>query len=201
MSKLRYYAAPKTTALENKRPKAAHSEFLRTGKIIRDEDDWLADEKRYLTHEEVAERTAKRLEAAAETTHQRINGFHKSIRFPKLLFHQTLQDIPHLGYCHVTASRSNFAQYADVKWAFYFANFNAEVGGEDSFFQKITPQYGRMYFAVALKPDKAKREMTVDRSIREDGLLFRTSDPKVALKNVLLLGARTSALRKIIASM
>ncbi|KAA3519853.1 hypothetical protein GOZ90_00020 [Agrobacterium vitis] len=201
MSKLRYYAAPKTPALENKRPKAAHSEFLRTGKIIRDEDDWLADEKRYLTHEEVAVRTAKRLEAAAETTHQRINGFHKSIRFPKLLFHQTLQDIPHLGYCHVTASRSNFAQYADVKWAFYFANFNAEVGGEDSFFQKITPQYGRMYFAVALKPDKAKREMTVDRSIREDGLLFRTSDPKVALKNVLLLGARTSALRKIIASM
>ncbi|BCH53465.1 hypothetical protein GOZ89_21440 [Agrobacterium vitis] len=201
MSKLRYYAAPKTPALENKRPKAAHSEFLRTGKIIRDEDDWLADEKRYLTHEEVAVRTAKRLEAAAETTHQRINGFHKSIRFPKLLFHQTLQDIPHLGYCHVTASRSNFAQYADVKWAFYFANFNAEVGGEDSFFRKITPQYGRMYFAVALKPDKAKREMTVDRSIREDGLLFRTSDPKVALKNVLLLGARTSALRKIIASM
>ncbi|MGV1824837.1 DUF6656 family protein [Agrobacterium vitis] len=201
MSKLRYYAAPKTPALENKRPKAAHSEFLRTGKIIRDEDDWLADEKRYLTHEEVAVRTAKRLEAAAETTHQRINGFHKSIRFPKLLFHQTLQDIPHLGYCHVTASRSNFAQYADVKWAFYFANFNAEVGGEDSFFQKITPQYGRMYFAVALKPDRAKREMAVDRSIREDGLLFRTSDPKVALKNVLLLGARTSALRKIIASM
>ncbi|MCM2440790.1 hypothetical protein GOZ78_16440 [Agrobacterium vitis] len=201
MSKLRYYAAPKTTALENKPPKAVHSEFLRTGKIIRDEDDWLADEKRYLTHEEVAVRTARRLEAAAETTHQRINGFHKSIRFPKLLFHQTLQDIPHLGYCHVTASRSNFAQYADVKWAFYFANFNAEVGGEDSFFQKITPQYGRMYFAVALKPDKAKREMTVDRSIREDGLLFRTSDPKVALKNVLLLGARTSALRKIIASM
>lgn len=201
MSKLRYYAAPKLPVAEAKPSKAIHSEFLRTGKIIRDDDDWVASEKRYLSYEEVAERTGRRLQAAADTTHQRINGVHKSIRFPKLLFHQTLSDIPHLGYCHVTASRANFADYADVKWAFYFANFNAEIGGEESFFKRITPQYGRMYFAVALKPDRVKREMVVDRSIREDGLLFRTSDPKVALKNVLLLGARTSALRKIIASM
>ncbi|MDQ0455049.1 DUF6656 family protein [Rhizobium paknamense] len=201
MSKLRYYAVAKTEEPAKRLPKGIHTEFLRTGKIIRDQEDWLADEKRYLTYEEVAARTGQRLEAAGETTHQRINSFHKAIRFPKVVFHRTLQDIPHLGYCHVTAARSSFADYADVPWAFYIANFNAELGGEEAFFKRITPQYGRMYFAVALKPDPKLRQMVIDRSIRDGGLLFRTSDPMQALKNVLLLGARTSALRKIIASM
>ncbi|MGG7516483.1 DUF6656 family protein [Allorhizobium undicola] len=201
MSKLRYYAAPKAEDQAPRLPKAIHSEFLRTGKIMRDSEDWLADEKRYLTYEEVATRTGKRLEAAGETTHQRINSFHKAIRFPKVVFHRTLDGIPHLGYCHVTAARSSFHDYADVPWAFYIANFNADIGGEEGFFKRITPQYGRMYFAVALKPDPKQRQMVIDRSIRDNGLLFQTADPMQALKNVLLLGARTSALRKIIASM
>lgn len=199
MSKLRYFAAPNALTLAKKRAKNSHSEFLRTGRIIRHQDDWLADEKRYLTHEEVAARTAKRLEAAGETTYERLNAAHRAIRFPKAIFQKTLSEIPHLGYCHVTAARTNFANYADVKWSFYIANFNAEIGGEESFFEHITPQYGRMYFAVALKPDQGKRQMTIDRSIREDGLLFRTTDPKVALKNVLMLGAKNPTLRQIIA--
>jgi hypothetical protein len=199
MSKLRYFAAPNPIALIKKRAKNAHSEFLRTGKIIRQQEDWLSDEKRYLTYEEVAERTAKRLEAAGEKTYERINTVHRAIRFPKAVFQKTLSDIPHLGYCHVTAARTSFANYADVKWSFYIANFHAEIGGEESFFENITPHYGRMYFAVALKPDTEKRKMAIDRSIREDGLLFRTTDPKVALKNVLMLGAQQPALREIIA--
>jgi hypothetical protein len=200
MSKLRYFAAQNPLVLAAKRAKNGHSEFLRTGKIIRRQDDWVADEKRYLTHEEVAERTAKRLEAAGETTYERLNAAHRAIRFPKAVFQKTLIDIPHLGYCHVTAARTNFANYADVKWSFYIANFNAKIGGEESFFEQITPHYGRMYFAIALKPDTGNRQMTIDRSIRDNGLLFRTTDPKVALKNVLLLGAQNPALREIIAN-
>jgi len=198
MQKLRYYAAPKAETKAPPSSKAVHSEFLRTGRISRNREDWLPDERRYLTYEEVAARTGRRLERAAETTHDRINGFHHSIKFPKIIFHRTLSDSPHLGYCHVTAARTNFAQYADVKWAFYIANFFAELGGDELFFDHIKQNYGRMYFAVAIKPEAENKVMTIDRSIRDNGLLFQTIDPKEALRNVLMLGARNAELRKII---
>ena len=198
MQKLRYYAAPKAETKAPPSSKAVHSEFLRTGRISRNREDWLSDERRYLTYEEVAARTGRRLERAAETTHDRINGFHHSIKFPKIIFHRTLSDSPHLGYCHVTAARTNFAQYADVKWAFYIANFFAELGGGELFFDHIKQNYGRMYFAVAIKPEAENKVMTIDRSIRDNGLLFQTIDPKEALRNVLMLGARNAELRKII---
>ena len=200
MQKLRYYAAPKKhSAPLTPSTRAVHTEFLRTGRILRRREDWLPEEKRYLTHEEVAERTGRRLEPAGETTHSRINGFHRSIQYPKLIFHKTLDNRPHLGYCHVTAARTNFAKYADVKWAFYIANFFAELGEGDQFFEQIRTNYSRMYFAVAIQPDQSSKSMAIDRSIRENGLLFRTHDPKEALKNVLMLGARDAQLRKIIA--
>ena len=139
MQKLRYYAAPKAETKAPPPAKAVHSEFLRTGRISRSREDWLPDERRYLTYEEVAARTGRRLERAAETTHDRINSFHRSIKFPKIIFHRTLNNSPHLGYCHVTAARTNFAQYADVKWAFYIANFFAQLGGSEVFFEQIKP--------------------------------------------------------------
>lgn len=200
MQKLRYFAANKPDPKAAVSPKAVHTEFLRTGRISRQREDWLAEERRYLTYEEVAARTGRRLEAAGETTHKRINGFHRSIQFPKMVFHKTLDNSPHLGYCHVTAARTNFAKYADVKWAFYIANFFAEVGGEQ-FFEHIRPNYARMYFAVAIHPDKETRSMAIDRSVRQNGLLFRTHDPKEALKNVLMLGTSNDDLRKIIAKL
>lgn len=200
MQKLRYYATPRKSD-PGALAKVKHSEFLRTGRISRNREDWLSDERRYLTYEEVAERTGKRLEAAAETTHTRINAVHRAIRFPKLIFHRTLDNSPHLGYCHVTAARTNFAQYADVRWAFYIANFVAELGGEEAFFDHIRQQYDRMYFAVAMKPDADSRAMTIDRTVRENGLLFATQDPQEALRNVLMLGARNAELRKIIAKL
>lgn len=198
MSKLRYYAANEKKTPVAVLPKAVHTEFLRTGRISRKNEDWLADERRYLTYEEVAERTGRRLTAAGETTHQRINSFHRSIRFPKLVFHQTLENSPHLGYCHVTAARANFAKFADVKWAFYIANFSAEIGEGEHFFEEIRPYYSRMYFAVAMQPDAKTKAMSIDRSIRPDGLLFRTHDPKQALKNILKLGTSSKELRQII---
>lgn len=201
MQKLRYYAAPKVPDKSATATKAAHTEFLRTGRISRHRDDWLSEEKRYLTYAEVAVRTGRRLETAAETTHSRINGFHRSIQFPKMIFHKTLDDSPHLGYCHVTAARTNFAQYADVKWAFYIANFFAEIGGSEQFFEQIRQSYTRMYFAVAIKPETEQKAMVVDRSIRDNGLLFRTHDPREALRNVLMLGARDTEIRKIIAKL
>ncbi|MBV2186578.1 MAG: hypothetical protein KUL88_18815 [Rhizobium sp.] len=199
MQKLRYFAASKAEAKPGLPAKAAHTEFLRTGRISRHREDWVPEEKRYLTYAEVAERTGRRLEAAGETTHSRINSFHRSIQLPKVIFHKTIEHSPHLGYCHVTAARTSFAKYADVKWAFYIANFFADVGDADQFFKHIRPNYSRMYFAVAIHPDKETRSMAIDRSIRENGLLFRTHDPKEALKNVLMLGARDVELRKIIA--
>lgn len=199
MLKFRYYASKKNDAPAP--VKAAHSEFLRTGRISRRREDWLADERRYLTHEEVAERTGRKLEAAGETTHERINGFHRAIRFPKLVFHRTLENQPHLGYCHVTAARTSFARYADVNWAFYLTNFFADIGGTEQFFERIRPDFSRMYFAVAIQPDRDSRSMAIDRSIRDNGVLFHTRDPKEALKNVLMLGARDVELRKIIVAL
>lgn len=198
MTKLRYYAKTERQSSDPTLPQAVHSEFLRTGRISRRRDDWLKDERRYLTYEEVAEKTGRKLQTAATTTHDRINGFHRSIQFPKLIFHHTLANSPHLGYCHVTASRTNFAQYADVKWSFYIANFFSDIGDSEQFFEKIQPQYSRMYFAVAIEPDKALKTLKIDRSIRDNGLLFRTHDPKQALKNVLKLGAATPQLRAAI---
>lgn len=198
MTKLRYYAKTEQKPSESTLPQAVHSEFLRTGRISRRRDDWMPEERRYLTHEEVAEKTGRKLQTAATTTHSRINSFHRSIRFPRIIFHHTLAGSPHLGYCHVTASRTNFANYADVKWSFYIANFFADIGDTEQFFEKVQPQYSRMYFAVAIEPDKALKTLKIDRSIRDNGLLFRTHDPKEALKNVLKLGAATPQLRAAI---
>lgn len=193
--KFRYYdaVAYKRATLA----KAAHTEFLRTGRIERPES-WSAGEKRYLTYAEVAERTGRRLEKAGETTHARINGFHRSIRFPKLIFHRTLTDTPHLGYCHVTVASSRFAEFEKVQWAFYIANFQAEIGDGDAFFADISRRPGRMYFAIALAPAEEEGRLSIDRKVRGNGILFRTEDPKTAMKNVLMLGARDEALRKII---
>ncbi len=200
MPKFRYFALKKSDA-PPLAPKAVHSEFLRTGRISRRREDWVAEERRYLTHEEVAERTGRKLEAAGETTQERINAFHRSIRFPKLIFHRTLENQPHLGYCHVTSARTSFARFADVKWAFYLTNFFADIGGTEQFFERIRPDFSRMYFAVAIQPDRDSRSMAIDRSVRDNGVLFRTRDPKEALKNVLMLGARDVELRKIIAAL
>ncbi|OBZ92860.1 hypothetical protein ADU59_24345 [Pararhizobium polonicum] len=201
MSNLRYFdaaAAKKPAPL----PKVAvHTEFLRTGRINRNQQMWSAEEKRYLTHQDVAVRTGRKLEAAATVTHGRINGFHRSIRFPKLFFHRTLADSPHLGYCHVTAAHTKFAQFDDVRWSFYIANFFSDIGDDEHFFEKIKLGYSRMYFAVATEVDADAGKLTVNRAIHENGLLFRTRDPKEALKNVLLLGARNEQLRKIINSL
>ena len=177
-----------------------HSEFLRTGRIDRSRPNWEPDEKRYLTYEEVAERTGKFLTAAGEKTHERLNAFHRSIQFPKLVFHRTLTGTPHLGYCHVTAAKSKFAEYADVSWAFYIANFFAEIASEDMKFEQINMRVERMYFAVAMdkSPDKQR---ILNTKVRGNGILFRTNDPKTALKNVLLLGAKQEALRKVIRAM
>ncbi len=202
MAKLRYFNAGKPAEPE---PAPAvsttgHTEFLRTGRISRNKLHWLAEEREYLTHEEVAVRTARKLRDAGEKTHDRLNSFHKSIRFPKLIFHHTLKDTPHLGYCHVTAARTQFAQYEDVNWAFYIANFFARIGQQENFFEDISLKYSRMYFAVAIHPDKAAedKKLTINRDIRGNGVLFHTHDPQIAIRNVLLLGARNEQLRDII---
>lgn len=196
-AKLRYFEAqvPKPPVANVKT--AAHSEFLRTGRISRHKNDWLPDEKRYLTYAEVAARTEKKLTSAGEKTHERINGFHKSIRFPKVLFSRSLEERPHLGYCHVTSARTVFGKTLPIDWSFYICNFVSEIGVEEDFFQHIRTDYGRMYFAVAIEAEE-EGGTRINRKVRGNGLLFRTSDPNEALRNVLMLGARDDTLRDII---
>ena len=197
MSMFRYYAA-KSKGQALVPAKAIHTNFLRTGRINR-QDDWVAEERRYLTEEEVAERTGKRLEKAGRKTHQRLNGCHRKIRFPEIIFHKTLAQAPHLGYVHVTASKADFAEYKDVTWGFYIANFSAEITADETFFHRISPRYSRMYFAVAMSPgDGAPHRPVLNREVRGNGLLFKTADPTTALRNVLMLGARTADLRRIV---
>lgn len=199
MAKLRYFDARPKAPAEPAPPATIHSEFLRTGRINRNKHDQPGD-RRYISHAEVAEKTAQRLQAAGEKTHNRLDNFHPAIRFPKMIFHRTLADSPHLGYCHVTASRTQFAQYQDVAWAFYIANFYAEIDPKDASFVKIDQKQPRMYFAIAVEQDdKADgKGLNINRNIRGNGVLFRTDDPQVAIRNVLLLGARNQQLRDII---
>lgn len=198
MAKLRYYdASEKAPAPVPKT--AAHTEFLRTGRIERRRQT--PEQRHYLSYDEVAEKTGRKLTAAGEVTHKRINSFHASIKFPKMIFHRTLAASPHLGYCHVTAATTRLARSRDVTWAFYFANFFSDLGDETHFFDRIQTGYSRMYFAVAIEPGTEEGRMVVNRNVRGNGLIFRTQDPKVALKNVLMLGARDEALRKIIRSL
>ncbi|WP_275789316.1 DUF6656 family protein [Pararhizobium gei] len=201
MSNLRYFDAAAVAKTAPPPKIAVHTEFLRTGRINRHRPEWHADEKRYLTHQEVAERTGRKLQAAATVTHERINAFHASIRFPKVVFHRTLQGRPHLGYCHVTTARTKFAQFNDVRWSFYIANFFSEIGDDEQFFDSVKIGYSRMYFAVATEMDRDAGKLILNRSVHENGLLFRTAEPKEALKNVLLLGARNEQLRRIINSL
>jgi hypothetical protein len=197
MGKLQYVEDTKVTAPKQ----AVHSEFLRTGRIDRNRPNWSDTEKRYLSYEEVAVRTGKILVSAGNRTHERLNSFHKSIQFPKLVFHRTLSGTPHLGYCHVTASKSKFAEFDDIKWAFYIANFFADIAADDLRFERVNMRAERMYFAVAVERDDDSKKLAINRKVRGNGLLFRTDDPKTALKNVLLLGAKQEAVRKIIRAM
>ena len=96
-------------------------------------------------------------ENAGRKTHQRLNSVHKQIRFPEIVFHKTLAQAPHLGYVHVTASKTDFAEYKDISWGFYIANFLAEITADEKFFNRISPGYSRMYFAVAMKPGARRR--------------------------------------------
>jgi hypothetical protein len=198
-TKFRYYDA--VAYKRTNQPKAAaHTEFLRTGRIDRS-PTWSPSEKRYLTYQEVAERTGRKLERAGSITHERINGFHHSIQFPRLIFHRTLAQTPHLGYCHITVANSRFAEFENVQWAFYMANFLAEIGEGEQFFAGISTKPGRMYFAVAIAPTEEEGRLTIDRKVRGNGVIFRTDDPKLAMKNVLMLGTRNEALRKIISAL
>ena len=197
MAKLRYYDAADKAAAPAKAK--AHTEFLRTGRI--DRRRWMPNERQYLSYAEVAQQTARKLTTAGETTHSRINGFHASMQFPKMVFHRTLANSPHLGYCHVTAAKTCLAKGHEITWSFYLANFFCDLGNETHFFDRIQPGYSRMYFAVAIEPDAGEGRIVVNRNVRGNGLIFRTQDPKVALKNVLMLGARDEALRRIIRSL
>lgn len=199
MAKLRYFDARPQAAPAPQAPAAVHSEFLRTGRITR-ERARKEQERRYISHDTVAERTAQRLQLAGEKTHERLNRFHRSIHFPKLIFHRTLADSPHLGYCHVTAARTQFAEYKNVSWAFYIANFYAEIDDSESSFVKIDQRQPRMYFAVAVEQVQQDGDKTfaINRTVRGNGVLFQTADPQVAIRNVLLLGARNEQLRDII---
>jgi hypothetical protein len=193
MANLRYFDEGKAP-IEQKG--GIYTDFLRTGRISRLSDARAT--KRYLSHREVAERTGRKLEAAGTSAYNRINNFHASISFPKMIFHRTLENSPHLGYCHVTAARTKFADYDDVRWSFYMANFFCEIGKSEVFFDDVRRSYSRMYFAVATDLDRDKGKLIVNRTVRDGGLLFRTQDPKTALKNVLMLGTRNEALRAII---
>ena len=194
-AKRRYYqkAAPRRPSPTSVAP---HSEFLRTGKIERG-PTWDRDTKRYITFEDVAESTNRKLVRAGETTHERINGFHKAIRFPKVIFSRVFEDIPHLGYCHVTTSSTRFKQRGPVHWSFYIANFSSDISESYPFFENIRISSARMYFAVAYEK-AAGDTLRIDRSLRKDGLLFRTDDPREAMKNHLLLGAPNQPLRTMI---
>ncbi|MCC2608737.1 DUF6656 family protein [Neorhizobium sp. Rsf11] len=198
-AKIRYFEAPPPAPPVPAATKTTvHSEFLRTGRITRYKPIWAPEERRYLSYTEVAERTGKRLEAAGEKSHERINAFHRSIQFPKVIFHRTLDDRPHLGYCHVTAARTLLASRVPVRWSFYIANFFSEIGEEEEkFFERISHMNARMYFAVAIESEPGQ-PFRINRSIRRNGLLFRTHDPMEAIKNVLMLGASGDALREII---
>ena len=197
MPNIRYFETRKNAPGRTKEY-TRYTEFLRTGRIDRWRPNWEPTEKRYLSYDEVAERTGHYLTAAGETTHDRLNGFHKSIQFPKLLFHRTLKGSPHLGYCHITAAKTSFAEFKDVKWAFYMANFFATIATDELMFEDINMRASRMYFAIALEKDEEQQKLAVNRTVRGDGLLFRTDDPKAAMKNVLMLGAKHEALRRII---
>jgi hypothetical protein len=195
---IRYYEVSRPKPFVSPQSAAnAHSEFLRTGKISRARPLWIPEERRYLTYDEVAHKTGRKLEAAGESTHRRINGFHRSISLPKIIFHRTLEGRPHLGYCHVTAARTSFSRETLVNWSFYIANFAAEIGEDETFFARIHPKKTRMYFAVAIEGG-TEEPAKVDRSLRKNGLLFRTTDPREAMRNVLMLGAPDTALREII---
>lgn len=196
MSKLRYFAAEGLREAMNA-PKAIHTEFLRTGRIFKGQERWDVLEKRYMTHEEVAERTGRYLERAGEAAYDRINNVHASIKFPKVIYHRTLDNRPHLGYCHVTASKTELKNHNPIKWSFYMANFFSEIGEELKFVGKLDRRASRMYFAVAVQNDnEVATKMVADRSLKPNGVLFRTHDPMIALKNVLMLGTNDPRLRQ-----
>ena len=77
-AELRYFESEtRTRALVPK-----ESEFLRTGRIDRNRPNWDIVRKRYLSYEEVAERTGKYLDFVGDKTHERLNNFHNKPLLP-----------------------------------------------------------------------------------------------------------------------
>ncbi len=198
MSKLRYFDASANRHSQMPMLETFHSDFLRTGRINREKDSPGKESRRYLSHQQVADITGRKLLAVGENAHERLNTFHKSITLPKIVYHRIIDDLPHLGYCHVTASKTKFAEFDELKWSFYIANFCADIAEDGKSLSNFNRYLPRMYFAVAMQPDGDRKRLEVNREVRGNGMLFRTHDPKIALKNVLMLGARSAKLREII---
>ncbi|MDG3575009.1 hypothetical protein P7F60_01310 [Rhizobium sp. YJ-22] len=198
MSKVRYFDASGSRHTQVPMLETFHSDFLRTGRFNRDKGRRGKEERRYLSHDQVAEITGRKLLAVGEHAHERLVSFHKSIDLPKMLYHRIIDDLPHLGYCHVTASKTRFAEFDELKWSFYIANFCADIAEDGKSLSNFNRHLPRMYFAIAMQPDSERKRLEVNREVRGNGLLFRTHDPRIALKNVLMLGARSARLREII---
>mgnify|MGYP001590820089 CR=1 FL=1 len=196
-SSLRYFDASTGKNLPVPVLETFHSDFLRTGRFNR-ASNRKQEKRRLLSHAEVAAVTGRKLTAVGERAHEKLNAFHKSITLPKIVFHRILEEQPHLGYCHVTASKTKFAEFEELKWSFFIANFSADISEDGTTLSNFNRYLSRMYFAVAMQPDGERKRMEVNRAVRGNGVLFRTHDPKEAMRNVLLLGAKSEKLRQII---
>lgn len=196
-SLLRYFDASAGRNLPVPLLETFHSDFLRTGRFNRGKNR-KKEERRLLSHAEVAAVTGRKLTAVGERAHEKLNGFHTSIKLPKIIFHRILETQPHLGYCHVTASKTEFAEFDELKWSFFIANFSADISEDGTTLSNFNRYLSRMYFAVAMQPDGQRKRMEVNRTVRGNGVLFRTHDPREAMRNVLLLAARNAKLREVI---
>ncbi len=191
---LRYFEEKKKVEQAPKKP-ALHSEFLRTGRIDRNRPNWDGVQKRYLTYEEVAERAGKQLTAAGERTHERLNSFHRSIRFPKLIFHRTLKErASRLLSRHRRQDQLCGIQGREM--GLLHRQFLRRHRSRASDLRKDQHARRTDVFRPRRGEDEEQQKLTINTAVRGNGLLFRTQDPKVAFKNVLMLEpSRTSCAR------
>ncbi len=122
---------------------------------------------------------ADKLTTAGETTHKRINGFHTSIQFPKMIFHRTLAGRPasRLLPCHGGANTSRPVQGRHL--VLLLRQLLLRPRRRETLLRthpdRLFPNvFRRRHRARCAEPE----QMTINRSVRDNGLLFQYRRPE-----------------------
>lgn len=134
--------------------------------------------------DDIAALTINRLRSKAEDYFQQMLCWKPLLEVQRVDSVRIFESRPEKGYASIIYSYTPNNEGVLYPWIFYFCNFRARFGTDDSFFQNIPMQSGVTFFGLAVTLDAEGKFAGRDTSVRGNGLLFATPDPAEAFENV-----------------